>query len=436
MENIKGLGESKDIPPPPPPGSEAAALQELVNREMEKVKELIDVELDKETKETVKKGTEQLLEVGEPFNPEEENNKKQGNYQRIMPQTIYTAIILEYMCEADWRLGIKDMMRCAFLPFLLTIFAQLTYAQRLRVGTNEVMGDLADDCYGTDFFLRCIATYTFVGLTFGHVMQVVDMHLWLSMFGPAQVEEWEDEYGKIQTGKRHKRMELQRHTVKLAEEETEKEYEPSPIQRTLSRARSSQNFATARTSTRSSRAGLKSDRASSPTKEVIDDSDRSVGHLVVRPAKGSTLTNLERTLMYVLVIIPCLLATLFVGWCGSGALLRASNDVDLVLNSVAATFVVDLDSYAYLLLIPPTIRNKSDNIPPLNLAKGEGKRFGLRKHVIKYYSWYMSLVIIFFSIVVYHVWCSPMLNSFPHLYNDTTGEYLGYMYGVEARANE
>ena len=35
-------------------------------------------------------------------------------------------------------------------------------------------------------------------------------------------------------------------------------------------------------------------------------------------------------------------ATGFVLWSGSGALLRASNDVDLVLNVVAAIFVVEL----------------------------------------------------------------------------------------------
>ena len=33
------------------------------------------------------------------------------------------------------------------------------------------------------------------------------------------------------------------------------------------------------------------------------------------------------------------------------------------LNSVAAVFVVELDNYAYLLLLPPTIRNKTEGLP-------------------------------------------------------------------------
>ena len=88
---------------------------------------------------------------------------------------MYSAVILELMCEENIYTGLGDVMRYAFAPLALALVAQVSFAQYLRLGVNEVQGDLAEDCFETSLWMRCVAVYTFVGLCFGHVMQVVDM---------------------------------------------------------------------------------------------------------------------------------------------------------------------------------------------------------------------------------------------------------------------
>ena len=64
-----------------------------------------------------------------------------------------------------------------------------------------------------------------------------------------------------------------------------------------------------------------------------------------------------------------------------------------------------LDNYAYILLLPPTIRNKTENLPPLNLGLKEGQMFHMRETVVNYYSWIVSALIAVCSCAIYAVWC-------------------------------
>ena len=102
------------------------------------------------------------------------------------------------------------------------------------------------------------------------------------------------------------------------------------------------------------------------------------------------------------------------------------------------------DNYAYLLLLPPTIRNKTEGLPcalrprpndaaavcllaarrarprvtpalcrccrPLNLGMKEGRFFDYRVFVINYYSWIVSLLILVVSFFIYGNWC-PFIDG-------------------------
>ena len=47
--------------------------------------------------------------------------------------------------------------------------------------------------------------------------------------------------------------------------------------------------------------------------------------------------------------------------------MRADSDFALVMNSVAALFLLDLDLFAYRIMLPPTIKNNTENAPMLAL---------------------------------------------------------------------
>ena len=80
-----------------------------------------------------------------------------------MPPTVFSAVILEYLCEPTAFGGFCEMLRSAFLPLVLSVVAQFVFAAYLRLGVLEVQGDLAEDCTYTSFPLRCIAMFAFVG---------------------------------------------------------------------------------------------------------------------------------------------------------------------------------------------------------------------------------------------------------------------------------
>lgn len=76
--------------------------------------------------------------------------------------------------------------------------------------------------------------------------------------------------------------------------------------------------------------------------------------IITRPVTG--ITRGERALFYATCIVPKILIALICTLAGAGAILRASNDFDLVLASVAAGFILALDDGLYKLLISDSVR--------------------------------------------------------------------------------
>jgi hypothetical protein len=136
--------------------------------------------------------------------------------------------------------------------------------------------------------------------------------------------------------------------------------------------------------------------------------DASTRHVVHRPVTGITVC--ERVAFYTFVLCPLLLSTCFTLWAGSGAVLRSGSDFDLVLNNVAAIFVLDLDDYAYLLLLPQTIRNATEGLPPLNRGVEEGGMCWamMRSFGINFYSWIVLAVILAIEWPTFYAWCGSL----------------------------
>ena len=88
-----------------------------------------------------------------------------------------------------------------------------------------------------------------------------------------------------------------------------------------------------------------------------------------RPESG--ITKWELALFYGVVLIPKLGIAGLVAWSGSGAVLRSGNNFDLVLNALAATFVLELDGWVYTMLIPISLRNLCEHTDPINMHDDE-----------------------------------------------------------------
>ena len=53
-------------------------------------------------------------------------------------------------------------------------------------------------------------------------------------------------------------------------------------------------------------------------------------------------------------------------------MLRSENRFDLVLNCVAAIFVLDFDDICYTLFLSRTVKLMTEGLPPLNMGEEEG----------------------------------------------------------------
>eukprot|EP00966_Prymnesium_polylepis_P222531 5148235-Prymnesium_polylepis.1 len=95
------------------------------------------------------------------------------------------------------------------------------------------------------------------------------------------------------------------------------------------------------------------------------------GEVFTRPYTGVTVPM--RTFFYVCILLPKALITVLVLIGGSGAIVRSGNDFDTLLNTLAATFVLDIDDIVYSLAMPASTKSHC-TLPPLNAHPTEGGR--------------------------------------------------------------
>jgi len=85
----------------------------------------------------------------------------------------------------------------------------------------------------------------------------------------------------------------------------------------------------------------------------------------------SGISRLCRLFFYVCVIVPKVLVETCVLVAGAGAVLRSENDFDLILNTLAATFINELDDVAFNLMLSATWKKISHNVPSFGIPMAE-----------------------------------------------------------------
>ena len=291
-------------------------------------------------------GGVELWPLGEPFSPAERNQAESGQFQRVLPQSIYSAFMILWLNAESYSGAIGASFMFTLLPLVATVGAQVILAYYLLLAVKEVDGDLAPDCAGTPFLLQAVALTAFVALIIQEATQVLEMHLWLQMFKSADVKE---------------EMRLQKYNEKIE----------VPL-----------------------------------SLEMIDGKFSKVKTLdlvVHRPTTG--LTRCERAVMYLLVLLPNLAITGLVMVAGSGAVLRSSNRFDLVLNTVAAIFVIELDDIFYFLLLSHSIRSFLEDMPPLNRSMEERGSYR-RTCIVSLWPWFLVGLIVLLDWPLYQAWCT------------------------------
>ena len=132
---------------------------------------------------------------------------------------------------------------------------------------------------------------------------------------------------------------------------------------------------------------------------------------VHRPLTG--ITRIERGCFYLLLLL-WFLTSFTVLVAGSGAVLRSSNRFDLVLNTTAATFVLELDEMIYHLLVPSTVRGVTSCIPPFNASRydaSSGKVCSCRSIGFFFYSEFVFVLVALLMVPLYITWCPQTTDT-------------------------
>ena len=134
------------------------------------------------------------------------------------------------------------------------------------------------------------------------------------------------------------------------------------------------------------------------------------GGLKVRlPAMGVTCS--ARCYFYCAAIGVKVVVAVAVMLAGAGAVLHSDNNFDLVLNSVAATFVLQLDEHFFTFFVSDAIKKASSGVPPLHVPARMLGSCGTRARVLRILcGTYMAMgVTALLSYVLYQFyWCSSL----------------------------
>jgi hypothetical protein len=126
--------------------------------------------------------------------------------------------------------------------------------------------------------------------------------------------------------------------------------------------------------------------------------------VVYRPVTGIQL--LGRCICYaVLAVDGAVVCVTMIA--GSGLVLRAETDYDVVMSALAATFVLELDRVAYALLVANALKKQSSGLPPLGMSKREVARRPRRYVLATAMTFWLNLALIWLMYQVsWRWWCA------------------------------
>ena len=143
--------------------------------------------------------------------------------------------------------------------------------------------------------------------------------------------------------------------------------------------------------------------------EITGYADKHVR--VVQPTSDVSL--LCRSAIIMAVIVPKAAMAVFVRIAGSSAILRAGNEFDLVLNSVAAVFLLEIDDVAYKVFVPTAIQKKAGSAPVFGFSAKQMEESKLRW----VRRWSPVLLLLCTAAVdtflIFAYWCTPHAPGTP-----------------------
>jgi hypothetical protein len=192
--------------------------------------------------------------------------------------------------------------------FLASIGAQAAFVYFLRALVDAGFGDRSCDNEGSPY-LRGLYLVVLNMLTLSNVVETNDMARWLRM-----VPEWNEE--------KHAALQKEHNTFLCV--------------------RSCETFA-------------------KEGERVIE-----AGHVF-----ATGITPCSRALVYACVLVPKVALALAIMVYASAYIVYAPTNEDLILNSVATVFVLDVDDYAYKYLVPSVFQAAVESFPTI-MTRGEG----------------------------------------------------------------
>jgi hypothetical protein len=127
---------------------------------------------------------------------------------------------------------------------------------------------------------------------------------------------------------------------------------------------------------------------------------------IARPADDYSI-GLPSLMLAAVVILLKLFIALIVLLAGGGGVMRSGNNFDLCLNTLAATFLLDIDNQLYTLLIPAYTRKHHCTVPEIAMEGDNAERliFKLFKVFPAIQMGVMFGMVIIICILVIYFWC-------------------------------
>lgn len=292
--------------------------------------------------------SDELKKSEPPFDPAVEGRKKNGSYQLSLPRSMFSSIILMPMVEAP--IVPTEIFMLLHLPqyfvYLLVICAQFTLcgflAHDARKNTNA---DACNEADNSSSFLRFVCVATFCSFCFSDLLETTGMCRWLNYL-PTWDKKQEDLVNEKLTGSL------------LFEKQTKRE--------TIGRC---------------------------PDQEVT----------VFKPITG--ISTKFKSMIFLFVILPKYIIAVLLMFVGSGFIVRAEGISDIVLNTVAVSFVLQVDDFAYRGFTTSSMKILYESIPPIGLFDEELIADAALDNWERFGSPFMLVVLMVVVVVQFGCWC-------------------------------
>jgi hypothetical protein len=133
-------------------------------------------------------------------------------------------------------------------------------------------------------------------------------------------------------------------------------------------------------------------------------------HTFYMPADSVGITRSERGAIYVLAVLPKVLVTVLILMYGSGYLLYAEDDADVLLDCVGMVFISEIDGLIYRFGLSGTQMKLLMSLPPLGLSWDAYKAHSCERFVEKNTPWLATGALVVLVPALELSWCGTVFG--------------------------